>query len=124
LRAKQAVGLDPGETEEDRAVAVAQLRAALAQCGLDFGEEGGAPSFPSVARFLAKTPSYLLAISLEDALGLADQPNLPGTIDEYPNWRRRLPIDLEDIAGHPGFRDVAAALREERGARSTTTPGR
>jgi 4-alpha-glucanotransferase len=124
LRAKRAVGLEPGETEEDRAGAVAQLRAALAQCGLDFGEEGGAPSFPSVARFLAKTPSYLLAISLEDALGLADQPNLPGTIDEYPNWRRRLPIDLEDIAGHPGFRDVAAALREERGARSTTTPGR
>jgi 4-alpha-glucanotransferase len=39
---------------------------------------------------------------LEDALGLDQQPNLPGTVDEHPNWRRRMPCAtaalLEDDA--------------------------
>jgi 4-alpha-glucanotransferase len=36
-------------------------------------------------------------ISIEDVFGLVDQPNLPGTTIEHPNWRRRLPVDLEEI---------------------------
>jgi 4-alpha-glucanotransferase len=39
-----------------------------------------------------------LAISLEDLLQVADQPNIPGTVDQHPNWRRRLPVDLDQIA--------------------------
>ena len=31
-------------------------------------------------------------------LGVLDQPNVPGTVHEHPNWRRRLPGVLEDIA--------------------------
>jgi 4-alpha-glucanotransferase len=38
-----------------------------------------------------------LAISLEDLLGVVDQPNIPGTVNEHPNWRQRLPVALEDI---------------------------
>jgi 4-alpha-glucanotransferase len=34
---------------------------------------------------------------MEDALGTAEQVNLPGTVDEHPNWRRRLPVLLEDL---------------------------
>ena len=34
----------------------------------------------------------LLVISIEDVLGLREQINLPGTINEHPNWRRRLPV--------------------------------
>ena len=45
--------------------------------------------------FLARTPSRLLAVSLEDLLGVIDQPNIPGTIDEHPNWRQRLPVALD-----------------------------
>jgi 4-alpha-glucanotransferase len=48
--------------------------------------------------FLARTRSRLLAISLEDILGLLDQPNIPGTVDEHPNWRRRLPQAIDEIA--------------------------
>ena len=33
----------------------------------------------------------LMILPIEDVLGLAEQPNLPNTIDEHPNWRRRLP---------------------------------
>ena len=49
-------------------------------------------------RFLARTKSRLLAISLEDLLGVIDQPNIPGTVDEHPNWRQRLPVALDEIA--------------------------
>ena len=33
----------------------------------------------------------------EDLLGVEEQPNLPGTTDEHPNWRRRLPVAAEDM---------------------------
>ena len=51
-----------------------------------------------MAAFLARTRSRLLAISLEDLLGVIDQPNIPGTVNEHPNWRRRLPLALDGIA--------------------------
>jgi 4-alpha-glucanotransferase len=31
-------------------------------------------------------------------LGVIDQPNIPGTVDEHPNWRRRLPLAIDEIA--------------------------
>ena len=34
---------------------------------------------------------------VEDLAGLVEQPNLPGTIDEHPNWRRRLPDTTEAL---------------------------
>ena len=41
-------------------------------------------------RFLARAPSRLLLVQLEDLLGEVEQMNLPGTIDEDLNWRRKL----------------------------------
>ena len=32
----------------------------------------------------------LAIVPIEDVLGLREQPNLPGTLDEHPNWRRRI----------------------------------
>ena len=52
----------------------------------------------AVASFLARTRSRLLAISLEDLLGVVDQPNIPGTVNEHPNWRQRLPAGIDQIA--------------------------
>jgi 4-alpha-glucanotransferase len=51
-----------------------------------------------VAGFLAQTRSRLLAISLEDLLEVVDQPNIPGTVNEHPNWRQRLPVAIDEIA--------------------------
>ena len=45
----------------------------------------------------ARAPARLLGASLSDAVGDVRQPNLPGTIDEYPSWR----IPLADRQGHP-----------------------
>lgn len=44
----------------------------------------------NLIRFLSHTPSLVVAFSLDDLLGSNQQPNLPGTIHEFPNWRHRL----------------------------------
>lgn len=68
----------------------------------------------AVHRFAARTPGWLLLTQIEDLLGLAGQPNLPGTVDEHPNWRRRLPWPVEDLLARPAARRVIEALRAER----------
>jgi 4-alpha-glucanotransferase len=66
----------------------------------------------AVAGFLARTKSRLLAISLEDLLGVIDQPNIPGTVNEHPNWRRRLPLALDRIASAIDVAALRGATRE------------
>jgi 4-alpha-glucanotransferase len=111
IRTKRALGVEPGETEDERGRTLAHLRAALAGQGID------APDFPGVAKYLAATPNRLVVVAMEDALGLLDQPNIPGTIDEHPNWRRRLPVALEELSDHPGLRAIADVMAQAgRGA--------
>lgn len=51
----------------------------------------------SAIAFLGRTGCDLVLLPLEDLLALTEQPNLPGTIDEHPNWRRRLAEDVGNI---------------------------
>jgi 4-alpha-glucanotransferase len=74
-----------------------------------------APLFVAVHRRLARTPSRLLAARIEDLVGQREPVNLPGTSDQYPNWRRKLAVPLEMLYEHPLFRAITAALRDERG---------
>ena len=60
----------------------------------------------AVHSYLARTPSRLLAVQLEDVLGVEEQANLPGTQWEYPNWRRKLPISLGAFPMNASFRDL------------------
>ena len=46
-----------------------------------------------------RTPCALVLYQAEDLLGLADMVNLPGTIDEHPNWRRRLGVPVASLLG-------------------------
>jgi 4-alpha-glucanotransferase len=64
--------------------------------------------------FLARTPSMLVAATLEDALGTTERPNVPGTIDQHPNWSLRLPVRVEDLAADPWVRRLAGVLAAER----------
>jgi 4-alpha-glucanotransferase len=89
---KRKIGIDPGESAEDRARAHDALRQAV---GLPDHAE---TDFSAVTAYLARTPSRLLVVAMEDVLDVLDQPNVPGTVQEHPNWRRRLPVALEDIA--------------------------
>ncbi len=59
-------------------------------------------------RFLASTPSRLKLVSPYDVVGETRQPNLPGTVDEYPNWRLPLPLTLEEFQADPRVAEIAA----------------
>jgi 4-alpha-glucanotransferase len=65
-------------------------------------------------RFLAMTPCRLFAVQLDDALGLREQANLPGTVDEHPNWRRKAPVAIDALGEHELFRTVIRAVAAER----------
>ena len=105
-RIKEALGINPGDSEDERRWAVGQLRGALEAQGF------GGLDFPAVAKFLAATPSRLVVIAMEDALAIADQPNVPGTVNEHPNWRRRLPVALEDLFDDPRLHNLGRIMRE------------
>jgi 4-alpha-glucanotransferase len=71
--------------------------------------------------FVAATPAPLVTYPLEDLLALTEQPNLPGSIDEHPNWRRRLVVPVDELFLDDAFADRLLAVDSAR-ARSTLTP--
>ena len=64
--------------------------------------------------YLATAPCSVLLVQLEDLLGQEDQMNLPGTSDEYPNWRHKLPETVEGLRDRPEMRHLCAVIREIR----------
>lgn len=68
----------------------------------------------AAARFLGRTPSALALLPIEDAILSPDQVNLPGTVAEHPNWRRRLPAPLGDLLARDPPASTLGALRAER----------
>ena len=48
-------------------------------------------------------------LQLEDLCGSGEMVNMPGTIDEHPNWRRRMTVDVDDLLELLG---KSAALQE------------
>jgi (1->4)-alpha-D-glucan 1-alpha-D-glucosylmutase len=69
----------------------------------------------SVHRYLARSPSMVMMVQMEDALGAVDQVNLPGSDAGHPNWRRKLPLDIERWADSARVQDLFGMLRAERG---------
>jgi 4-alpha-glucanotransferase len=106
LKLKRSLGIDPGESDDARWHALNMLSDALRHQAIDRQD------LYAVASFLAQTPSRLMTISLEDLLGVVDQPNIPGTVNEHPNWRQRLPIALEKIASSIDVAALKAATVE------------
>ena len=64
--------------------------------------------------FLARSPSMLVMTHLEDALGVLDQINVPGTVDEAPNWRRKMPLTLDRLWRDPRIAAFLAKIRMAR----------
>ena len=117
VRARADLGLlddVPGEqanAEAERAEWLAMLRA---QGFLPPEETDPEPDEGSIIvalhRFLAATASQLKLISPYDVIGEPRQPNLPGTVDEYPNWRLPLPLTLERLRTDPRVAEVTSAF--------------
>jgi 4-alpha-glucanotransferase len=119
---RAALGVLARSEEDERAdhgQTMAAWREALVRTGLL--PAGGSPDVAeqvvALYAYLARTPSALIGVSLPDAVGQRQPQNIPGTTDEYPNWRIPLadgdgrPVLLEDLAQHPGLRAIAAAVR-------------
>jgi 4-alpha-glucanotransferase len=115
-----------------------QLRAELGQLTRPLSEESGAWQHEhdmlqamlrheglldddpvlSLHRALVASPCKIVLASLADAVGDLRQPNLPGTVEEYPNWRLPLadpagrPVLLEELLADPGVRRLTALLQQ------------
>jgi 4-alpha-glucanotransferase len=107
----------------DRGLLLAALKSSgLLPACLEPGPNGASPSpdyLPddlcvAIHAFLARASSRLVAVQIEDLLGVKEQANVPGTVDEHPNWRRKLPVDLSDIPNNALFRAIAGVLTQER----------
>jgi 4-alpha-glucanotransferase len=115
VRVRAELGQLTGSVEEEAAIAAqdrARLLERLADAGLIAADSTDEEIIVAMHEFLARTPCRFIAGSLYDVLGELAQPNLPGTTDEYPNWRMPLRSSVEDIVEDPRMRRIAAVLSE------------
>jgi 4-alpha-glucanotransferase len=61
--------------------------------------------------FLALTPSMLMALNQEDLFKEEDQQNLPGTTEQYPNWRHKMRYTIEELRTNSLARDCTSMFR-------------
>ncbi|WP_232375411.1 4-alpha-glucanotransferase [Mycolicibacterium baixiangningiae] len=117
VRARADLGLlddVPGEqanADKERGEWLAMLRSE-GVLPADSSEPDEAAIIAGMHRLLAATPSQLKLISPYDVIAEPRQPNLPGTVDEYPNWRLPLPETLEQLRADPRVAEITAAFRE------------
>jgi len=67
-----------------------------------------------IHQYLARSPAWLVLANLEDMIGTRLQTNLPGTVDQHPNWCRKLNATVEDLTQDPRPQRLAALLRLTR----------
>jgi len=126
LQTRAELGMLQGEAlrqqRDERSRGRAALVAALAREGLVPPETVADAAFgetlaDAVHAFAARTPAAVMVVQMEDVLGVAEQANLPGTVDTHPNWRRKLALPIEEWGEDARFRRVARELAAQRGAR-------
>ncbi|MEU3773367.1 4-alpha-glucanotransferase, partial [Streptomyces sp. NPDC032472] len=94
--------------------------------GLGFDTKGEEAAVAALYGFLLRTPARLVGVWLPDAVGDRRPQNLPGTWDQYPNWRLPLadaagrPLTLEALKASPRANALLSAVRE--GAHPRTAP--
>lgn len=107
-----------GDSLKTRAADRAELWSAFRHSGAATtpapGVQDGATAADAACAHLGRAACTLALLPIEDALALTEQPNLPGTIDEHPNWRRRLPADAQTIFTRPDVVSRLAALNAAR----------
>ena len=114
-----------GKEREDRIGDLVEFSRALHRAGVTKSDSVSVdPPFEAAFRFLAKTPSMLVALQLEDVLAEVDQANLPGPDMGHPNWKRKSRRTVDGILapGGPLARAGAAILDEGRSLSGAKSP--
>ncbi|MGI4814545.1 MAG: 4-alpha-glucanotransferase [Janthinobacterium lividum] len=81
-----------------------------------------APPIDAALQYVTLTPAPLVSYPLEDLLGLVEQPNLPGSIDEHPNWRQRMQAAASTLLDQPVVAARLARIAELRAAPAALQP--
>jgi 4-alpha-glucanotransferase len=108
LETQRRLGLHPNEE------ASAALRRKLLRCTGSSEQTAVEEVITRTYADLAEAPCVLVAATLEDALAVEERPNMPGTVDEWPNWCIALPVPLEEMEESPLPRAIAEVLSEDR----------
>ncbi|MGC3003142.1 4-alpha-glucanotransferase, partial [Streptomyces sp. G35A] len=121
---RDSLGLLTRPLAEERAEAAADVDEwleLLTRLGLLEPDGGGAPAeeagIRAVHRYLLRTPARMIGVWLPDGVGDRRPQNLPGTWDQYPNWRLPIadaqgrPVTLEELAASPRLRSLIEVLR-------------
>ena len=128
IRLRASLGLFPSEEAhaqacEERARDKGHLLAAVREAGLlPSGASGALDSMPvmtpelcrAIHMYLATSPAWIVLANLDDVIGEMTQMNLPGTLDAYPNWSRKLSLSLEELQRDERPQLLAAAVRPLR----------
>ena len=120
LALKQKLGLFPNaqlfkDALSDRASDKEALFAVFDQLDMPAGVNREERAFADTAHaFLARSNSLLTMLQLDDITEETTPVNVPATIAEHPNWRRRLSMSLEEIALDPHFLALARMLNQTR----------
>jgi 4-alpha-glucanotransferase len=115
IETRAALGLaDPKAETKQRAKDRTALWKAFKQAGVAEGTpaKDSAAAVDAAVAFTAQSPAAMALIPIEDVLGICEQPNLPGTVDEHPNWRRRLDKPASEVLGAPQVRSRLKTLRD------------
>ncbi|WP_050370962.1 4-alpha-glucanotransferase [Streptomyces acidiscabies] len=116
---RKRLGLLDGPLEGERAAAAADAREWLGVIGGGDGDEES--QVRAVYQYLMRTPASLVGVWLPDTVGDRRPQNLPGTWDQYPNWRLPIadgegrPVSLEELAGSARAHGLFEALRSSEG---------
>jgi 4-alpha-glucanotransferase len=103
LQAQRQLGLEPNEQ------GTLQIRERLRSMT---GVTDETPVEEVITRtygLLAQAPSAIVVATLEDALGVEERPNVPGTTEQ--SWVLALPALLETLKSHPLAHAIAEQLR-------------
>jgi 4-alpha-glucanotransferase len=111
VRIRAELGVLTGDVETEYANAAKERRELLSVLGLD---ESAAEEDVIIAMhaLLAGTPCRLVLASPYDVIGETRQPNLPGTVNEYPNWRIPFPVDLAAFLSDPRVSRAVSTMRD------------
>jgi 4-alpha-glucanotransferase len=109
-----SIGAERHERQKDRASLWSALTEACCARGIEPAPDEPAAVIEGALGYVGKTPCALAMAAVEDILAVPEQPNMPGTIDEHPNWRRRLPasVSWDDATVQTRLAKLTARNRE------------